>query len=196
MSSVTARCAPGPTTASIASTISLLWISERRRNTIPAATNRPNNVASCNELYKRLTDVEIIAIGHGLVDPTLPKINWTHAAHFAAALWLMETGAGSTVSAVIRAYNESTGVANTDNSGYHETITQASMRAAGTFRNARKHLPLFRVCNDLLVSYLGRSDWLLIYWSREVLFSIEARKEWVEPDIAPCRSKRSDNEQK
>lgn len=131
------------------------------------------------------SDVEIIAIGHGLVDRTLPKINWTHAAHFATALWLIETGAGSTVPAVIRAYNESIGVANTDNSGYHETITQASMRAAGTFRNARKHLPLFRVCNDLLVSYLGRSDWLLIYWSREVLFSIEARKEWVEPDIRP-----------
>jgi hypothetical protein len=131
------------------------------------------------------SDAEIIAIGHGLVDRTLPKINWTHAAHFAAALWLIETGGGSTVPAVIRAYNESIGVANTDNSGYHETITQASRRAASTFRNARKHLPLFRVCNDLLVSYLGRSDWLLIYWSREVLFSIEARKEWVEPDIRP-----------
>jgi hypothetical protein len=127
------------------------------------------------------SNVEIIAIGHR----TLPKINWTHAAHFATALWLIETGAGSTVPAVIRAYNDSIGVANTDNSGYHETITQASMRAADTFRNARKHLPLFRVCNDLLVSYLGRSDWLLIYWSREVLFSIEARKVWVEPDIRP-----------
>jgi hypothetical protein len=118
------------------------------------------------------SDVEIIAIGHGLVDRTLPKINWTHTAHFATALWLIETGAGSTVPAVIRAYNESIGVANSE-------------RAADTFRNARKHLPLFRVCNDLLVSYLGRSDWLLIYWSREVLFSIEARKEWVEPDIRP-----------
>jgi hypothetical protein len=131
------------------------------------------------------SEAEIIAIGHGLVDRTLPKINWTHAAHFAAALWLIETGGASTVPAVIRAYNESVGVANTDKSGYHETITQASMRAARAFRIARMHLPLFRVCNDLMVSYLGCSDWLLIYWSREVLFSIEARKGWVEPDIRP-----------
>jgi hypothetical protein len=61
--------------------------------------------------------VNCVAIGHGLVDRALPKINWTHAAHFAAALWLIETGRGSTVPAVIRAYNESVGVANTDTSG-------------------------------------------------------------------------------
>jgi hypothetical protein len=59
------------------------------------------------------------------------------------------------------------------------------MRAASAFRVAPKHLPLFEVCNDLMLSYLGRSDWLLIYWSREVLFSFEARKRWVEPDICP-----------
>src|SRR5271168_4129296 len=93
------------------------------------------------------SEAEIVAIGHGLVDRTLPKTNWTHAAHFAAALWLIETSRGSTVPAVIRAYNESVGVANTDTNGYHETITQASMRAANAFRIARKHLPLFQVCN-------------------------------------------------
>lgn len=131
------------------------------------------------------SETEIIAIGRGLVDRTLPKINWTHAAHFAAALWLIETNSGSTMPALIRAYNESVGTANTDNSGYHETITQASLRAARTFRIARKHLPLFQICNDLMASYVGRSDWLLIYWSREVLFSIEARRGWVEPDIRP-----------
>jgi hypothetical protein len=131
------------------------------------------------------SDAEIVAIGHGLVDRTLPKVCWTHRAHFAAALWLIETGGSSTVPAVIRAYNESVGVANTETSGYHETITQASMLAALAFRTARRDLPLFRVCNDLMASPLGRSDWLLTYWSRDVLFSIEARKRWVEPDRRP-----------
>jgi hypothetical protein len=131
------------------------------------------------------SETEIVAIGHGLVYRTLPKISWTHAAHFAAALWLIETGGSSMVTALIRAYNESIGVANTDTSGYHETITQASMRAARGFRIARKDLPLFVVTNELMASYLGRSDWLLVYWSREVLFSIEARKQWLEPDLRP-----------
>jgi hypothetical protein len=131
------------------------------------------------------TDAEIIAIGQGLVDCSLPKINWTHAAHFAAALWLIETGRASTIPEAIRAYNDSVGVPNTDTSGYHETITQASVRAASAFRIERKHLLLFQVCNGLMASDLGRSDWLLIYWSRGTLFSMEARREWVQPDLRP-----------
>ena len=83
------------------------------------------------------SDAEVISIGRGLVDCTLPKTKWTHAAHFAAALWLIETDRSSTVEAVIRAYNESVGVANTETSGYHETITQASMRAAGVLFGLR-----------------------------------------------------------
>lgn len=131
------------------------------------------------------SETEIIAIGHGLVDRTLPKSNWTHAAHFAAALWWIETGGSSTLPALIRAYNEAVGVANTDSSGYHETITQASLRAAGAFRSTRRDLALFRVCNELMASPLGHSDWLLVYWSRDVLFSTEARKRWVAPDLRP-----------
>ena len=44
------------------------------------------------------SETDIITIGQGLVDRTLPKSNWTHAAHFAAALWLIETGRSSTPS--------------------------------------------------------------------------------------------------
>ena len=131
------------------------------------------------------SETDIITIGQGLVDRTLPKSNWTHAAHFAAALWLIETGRSSTLPGVIRAYNEAVGVANTDSSGYHETITQASMRAAHAFRIARRGSPLFRVCNELMASSLGHSDWLLVYWSRDVLFSTEARRRWVEPNLRP-----------
>ena len=32
---------------------------------------------------------EITHLGEGLVARSLPKAEWTHAAHFAAALWLM-----------------------------------------------------------------------------------------------------------
>ncbi len=85
----------------------------------------------------------------------------------------------------IRAYNEATGGANTETSGYHETITQASLRAARAFRVERAHLALFEVCNALMASPLGKSDWILAYWSRQRLFSVEARRAWVEPDLEP-----------
>ena len=91
------------------------------------------------------SDDEVLEIGRGLIDRTLPKPAWTHAAHFAAALWLLtHYGEGFVVRALpgfIRAYNEATGVANTETSGYHETITQASIRAADAFLAASFRRP-------------------------------------------------------
>ena len=79
-------------------------------------------------------DAGIERIACGLIDRTLPKQEWTHRAHFAAALWLLShpdvlVKAGG-MAPIIRQYNEATGVWNTDSGGYHETITQASLRGA------------------------------------------------------------------
>lgn len=134
-----------------------------------------------------VSDGEVVAIGRGLSTRTLPKAKWTHAAHFATALWLLrchpEINACCAMPEMIRAYNERTGVANTDSSGYHETITQASIRAARAFLGVRPHMPLHAICNELMCSPLGKSEWLLRYWSRPRLFSTEARRTWVEADI-------------
>jgi hypothetical protein len=133
------------------------------------------------------SDEEIRTIGLGLLDRTLPKSAWTHPAHFGAAIWLLacrpELEASREMPRLIRAYNQATGVANTDSSGYHETITQASIRAARCFLAAAPPGPLFITCNALLASPLGHPDWLLAYWSRPRLFSVEARRTWLEPDI-------------
>jgi hypothetical protein len=135
------------------------------------------------------SDEEIAAIGRGVLNLSLPKPQWTHEAHFAAALWLIscrkDLDASRDMPGFIRAYNEATGVANTDTEGYHETITQASLRAAASLLALDPRRSLFATCNALMASPLGRSDWLLQYWSRERLFSIEARRSWVEPDLKP-----------
>ena len=131
-------------------------------------------------------DSEIDRIGRGLLDRSLPKSDWTHAAHFAAALWVLrrpDMDAARDMPGLIRAYNEATGVHNTDATGYHETITLASLRAARAWLWGRPGVPLHRALNELLATDYGRSDWLLVYWSRPVLFSPEARKAWVEPDL-------------
>jgi hypothetical protein len=135
------------------------------------------------------SDNEIAAIGCGVLNLSLPKSKWTHEAHFAAALWLIscrqDLDARRDMPGFIRAYNEATGVANTDTEGYHETITQASLRAALSFLAQHPQRALFATCNALMASPLGRSDWLLQYWSRGRLFSVEARRKWVEPDLKP-----------
>jgi hypothetical protein len=135
-----------------------------------------------------LTGTEIDRIAHGLIDRSLPKSEWTHAAHFAAALWVLRRVGPRAVTALpplIMAYNEATGVANTDTSGYHETITLASLRAAHFWLGSRPDAPLHEVLGKMLATPIGRSDWLFKYWSRHVLFSAAARKSWTDPDLAP-----------
>jgi hypothetical protein len=131
-----------------------------------------------------LSDDDIARIAAGVIDRTLPKPEWTHAAHFACALWMLaHRDAPAEMPALIRAYNEATGVANTDTEGYHETITQASLRAAATW--LRPGVGLSETLAALLAGDHGRSDWLLRYWSKPVLFSPQARRAWVEPDLQP-----------
>jgi len=134
------------------------------------------------------SDAAVERIGRGLLDRSLPKAEWTHAAHFAAAFWLLrqpDMDPMRDLPGLIRDYNEATGVANTDSGGYHETITVASLRAARAWLNITPSAPLHRVLNELLLSKYGRSDWLLAYWSKAVLFSVAARRAWVEPDLRP-----------
>jgi len=135
------------------------------------------------------SDAAIAALGRGFLDRTLPKAEWTHAAHFATTLWLLRDATRDLPRAMpdlIRAYNESVGGTNSDTEGYHETITQASIRAARAFLAERPAAePLHETIDALMAGPLGRSAWPLDHWSRERLFSVTARRGWIEPDLQP-----------
>ena len=140
------------------------------------------------EIYA--SEADIIRVGEGFVACTLPREEWTHAAHFAAALWLMryrpDLDASREMPQLIRAYNQSVGRVNDDSGGYHETITQASLRALrGVLEANPADMPIYRIVNGLMASSLGNPNWLLEYWSRDRLMSVEARRQWQEPDLKP-----------
>ena len=87
---------------------------------------------------------------------------------------------------IIRRYNESSGGVNSDTEGYHETITRTFLRGVRLFlEETDRREPLCDMVNDLLRSPMGQRDWPLKFYSRERLFSVEARRDWVLPDIAP-----------
>jgi hypothetical protein len=135
-------------------------------------------------------DAAIARLAAAFLDRSLPKAEWTHAAHFATALWLIATQPGVVperdMPRLIRAYNASVGGVNDDHHGYHETITQASIRAARAFLAGRAGgEALHETVDALMAGPLGRPDWSLAYWSRDRLFSVEARRGWVAPDLAP-----------
>jgi hypothetical protein len=135
------------------------------------------------------TDEEIVRLAAGLFDLSLPKPEWTHAAHFAATLWVLRhraEPAEAVMRAAIPPYNVAAGGRNTDTEGYHETITVASVAAARAHLAAHPpDAPLHTVLDAVLESPLGRSDWLLAHWSKARLFSAEARRGWLPPDLAP-----------
>ena len=81
-------------------------------------------------------DAEIVRIGEGLLDRTLPRPDWTHEAHLATTTYLLtrrpDIDIDKELPGFIRAYNESVGGVNSDSEGYHETITQVFIRTLRT----------------------------------------------------------------
>lgn len=136
-----------------------------------------------------ISDREIIRIGEGLRDQSLPKADWTHAAHIAAAVWILDRygdGAAERMPDLIRHYNLATGVPNTDHDGYHHTITLASLRAVRAVVAGLTGSPsLSARTNAVLRAGHDRPDWLGHHYTKACLFSVKARRSWVEPDLAP-----------
>jgi hypothetical protein len=120
----------------------------------------------------------------------LPKPQWTHEAHLVVCRATLErrgpAGALAHLRRAIRAYNESTGVAHTDTGGYHETLTAfyvGAVDAVGGVDGIGSAGPLSL---DELVAHPACSRTApLRHWSRARLFSVEARRAWLEPDLEP-----------
>ena len=125
-------------------------------------------------------------IGKGLLDRSLPKPEWTHEAHLAACTWLLvertDMHPEIELPAIIRTYNVAAGGVNDETQGYHETLTQLYIRGVRSFIAARLDGGLLDTVNALLGSDIGRRDWPLSMYTHARLFSLEARRKWIEPD--------------
>jgi hypothetical protein len=134
-------------------------------------------------------DSEIVRIGEGLLARTLPRPEWTHEAHLAATTDLLtrrpDIAIDKELPGLIRRYNESVGGVNSDSEGYHETITRVFLHGVRLFlAEADLEEPLHELVNELLLSPMGRRDWPLRFYSGERLFSVEARRRFIPPDLA------------
>jgi hypothetical protein len=135
------------------------------------------------------SDAEIAQIGEGLLACMLPRAEWTHEGHLAATTYLLtrrpDVDIDKQLPSIIRAYNESVGGVNDDTQGYHETITRVFLHGVRLFlRQIDVKGPLHALVNALLLSPMGRRDWPLRFYSPALLFSVEARRNFVPPDVA------------
>ncbi|WP_342251048.1 hypothetical protein [Sphingomonas sp. OTU376] len=135
------------------------------------------------------TDAEIIHLGEGLLACSLAKEEWTHEAHLAACLYLIaerpDVDVDAEIAGLISRFNESVGGVNDDKGGYHDTITRAYVAGVRLFLAQAGETGLVERVNGLLRSRVGRRDWPLGFYSRELLFSVPARRGFVPPDRAP-----------
>jgi hypothetical protein len=116
----------------------------------------------------------------GLLDATLPQPEWTHRGHIGAAHWLIHEHGRERALVLIRdaipRLNDAHGVPNTDDDGYHETLTVFFACAVADC-----------VARDLDVEATLAalpSSAPLEWWSEDVLMAPAARRAWVEPDRA------------
>jgi len=134
-------------------------------------------------------DAEIVRLGEGLLACTLERADWTHEAHLAATLYLLterpDVDVDADIAGIISRFNESVGGVNDDAGGYHDTITRAYVTGVRLFLAATEETGLHRRINTLLASPMGHRDWPLRFYSRDLLFSVPARRGYVAPDLAP-----------
>jgi len=130
---------------------------------------------------------------HAIVDAfearTLPKSDWTHAAHLVVGLtYVLHKPLPDAMRCMrdrVRAYNEATGVANTATTGYHETITRFFIVAIAQHVARASDADFDAIASTLLTGPCADSRAPLHFWSKERLMSTEARAMWIEPDRHP-----------
>ena len=135
----------------------------------------------------KIGNEEINSLIKAFKERTLPKAEWTHEAHlivgfyychhypFGVAKRLMGEG--------IFWLNVAHGTPNTEMSGYHETLTVFWLKVVAVFlENCGRGKELTELANELVLFYKD-AKLPFKFYSREVLFSPEAREKYVPPDL-------------
>ncbi|MGA0116759.1 MAG: hypothetical protein ACO3JF_00040 [Ilumatobacteraceae bacterium] len=121
------------------------------------------------------------AIAVAMTACRLPKADWTHDAHVQAALSLvLRMGAAralATLREAIPRYNLSTNTPNTETGGYHDTLTVYYVWAIDEL--LREGVSPEHIVGDALVSRTAPLE----FWTRDELFSVDARRHWVAPTL-------------
>jgi hypothetical protein len=118
---------------------------------------------------------------------TLPRSQWTHAAHLTVAFWYLVKSprpeASDRIRGGIQRYNHSVGIQTTKDSGYHETLTLFWIHIVHRFITEEAIQSFTPNKLRRLIEQYGDPQLPLRYYSRDRLFSWEARLNWLDPDL-------------
>jgi hypothetical protein len=132
------------------------------------------------------SDIEVVELVNAFERQTLPKSRWTHAAHLTVALFYCCHFSFNTVVEKLRdgitRLNLVHQTPNDDPKGYHETLTVFWAATVFLFVEENQGESSLSILANVLVKQFGDTDLPLRSYSREILFSPSARREFVQPD--------------
>ena len=115
------------------------------------------------------------------------RSGWTHGAHLlTGACYVHGLGREAALERMrvcVRRYNESVGGKNTETSGYHETITVMWIRLLDGLRREVGAMERAEFAQLAVERFVGEKDVYKRYYDFDVVGSVEARREWVAPNL-------------
>jgi hypothetical protein len=131
------------------------------------------------------TEDEILSLVESFENGTIPRREWNHAGHLTVALYYCAHHDLETASAKMRRnllhHLKNIGVDLTKEMPYHETLTAFWMRTVDDFRKSKNGASILETANELVAGF--DKDYPLRFYSRELLFSDEARARFIEADL-------------
>jgi len=105
-----------------------------------------------------------------------------HYQHLAVALWYLKHHPYEAASEKMRSGIQRLAAAY-GKSGYHETITVFWLKVVhGFLLEADSRATIFELASEVASEY-GHKNLIAEYYSEELLASVKAKNEWVEPDL-------------
>ena len=136
------------------------------------------------------SEEEIAELVGSFESATISRDKWKHAEHLTMALHYLtlhdlDTATGKMRNGIFKLL-KAFAVDLSKEMPYHETLTIFWMRTVAEFNGSKNGASLLDKANELVATY--DKDHPLKFYSREYLFSDDARARFVEPDIEDARS--------
>lgn len=132
-------------------------------------------------------ETEILDLVRSFEDASISREAWRHAEHLTVALYYLshhdiDTATTKMRDGIFNLLRNGFNVDLTKEMPYHETLTVFWMRTVADFSSSKNGASLLEKANELTTNF--DKDYPLKFYSREVLFSDEARSRFVEPELS------------
>ncbi|HEX6125410.1 MAG TPA: hypothetical protein VFZ23_08545 [Pyrinomonadaceae bacterium] len=129
---------------------------------------------------------EILDLVRSFEDATISRDHWKHAEHLVVAIYYLtrhdlETAYGKMRDGILNLLVKGFGVDLSKEMPYHETVTLFWMKTVAEYNASENGASLLEKANE--VAYKWDKDYPLKFYSRELLFSDDARGRYVDPDL-------------